>query len=474
MAIAGLASRAASISGRTHNNPGELVASIGFFPLFDVKSHVNATFGIAKALKRRGHRVTYIASLDFEEHIRAQGFEFRPFCPDLFPKGFVALKAAAPAAWKSTRRKLVDALLNGELDETIGGSQLDLLLVDSHIQAVALVANKVGIPTALLSPTLPRARNSAVPPLTHAVIPNSFLSRLKIRFLWYRYDLYRAARSLASVLFNLQTGRIKQMADATGYPREHIDMTGMAPVLTLIPELILCPQAFDFPRPRDKYHHIHYIGAFVDLERKDDTRFPWDRLREDKRLLYCALGTVAYGFDGAREFLQMVIDAVATKPGWQLVISIGEHLDVRDFRATSPDVVIVNDAPQIELLRRASIMINHGGLNSVKESIMCGVPMIIFPWHGKPVNAIRVVYHGMGLMGDVKRVDTGKIRSMIDRIERDPSFKTNTELMRQRFVETEKSSIDVQLIEQLVESARVGKHAPHEESSGYHRLLPLG
>ncbi|MFP5263072.1 MAG: glycosyltransferase [Blastocatellia bacterium] len=424
------------------------MSSIGFFPLPE-PSHVSATFGIAKALKLRGHRVKYIAPLEFEELITNQEFDYIPFCEDLMPKGSYH-RVGTPFTNRELGLKMLQMICKGQLDGVIRHSQLDLFVVDSYAQHMALIGYKIGIPTILMSPTIPRARDPQVPPVMEPIVPKSLLSRLNIRLCWCKHDLAR----LYMAIKGLREQFIKQIAISVNYPLSQIDYRGIYPILKLMPELVLCPQEFDLPRSRaEKF--LHYIGAYTNQQRGESPEFPWEKIKEDKPLIYAALGSLSHRFKEARSFLQTIIDAVAVRQDLQLVLSTGEHLNANDFRRQSSNVILVSRAPQIDILKRADVMITHGGLNSVKECIMQAVPMIVLPWT-KPVNAVRVVYHGLGLMGDVRKVSAKQIQSMIDTILKNPSFRMHAESMREKFIEADRSDLGVKAIE-LVLSARSTK-----------------
>jgi UDP:flavonoid glycosyltransferase YjiC (YdhE family) len=201
------------------------MATIGFFPLQET-SHINATFGLAKQLQARGHRVCYLAPLDFEEYIRVQGLDFIPFSPTLFPKGVQQRIMSTPGTVEKIWERAFGMLCNGELDEVVKNSQFDLLVVDTWAQQMALIAYKVGVPTILLSPTLPAARDIRVPPTTEAIVPDSLLAKLKVRLWWYRYDLQR----LRLYLKNETAGYVqpmKTLAASANYPLRQLDTTGI-------------------------------------------------------------------------------------------------------------------------------------------------------------------------------------------------------------------------------------------------------
>jgi UDP:flavonoid glycosyltransferase YjiC (YdhE family) len=216
------------------------------------------------------------------------------------------------------------------------------------------------------------------------------------------------------------------------------------------PVLILCPREFDFPT-ETKPEHV-YAEASIDLEREEPD-FPWERLRPGKRLLYCSLGSESRRYDSGGRFLQNVIEAAASRPDWQLVLSTGTHLRPGDFERVPPDAVLVSVAPQLKLLGMASLMITHGGLGTLKECIYFGVPMIVFPMsRDQPDNAARVVYHRLGLSGSVGNSTPEKLAGMIDKVESSPIYRASVSAMGEVFRECERSGGAVKVIEEFCSS----------------------
>jgi UDP:flavonoid glycosyltransferase YjiC (YdhE family) len=295
---------------------------------------------------------------------------------------------------------------------------------------------------------VPWSRDPWVPPVTEAIVPKSWISSLRIRASWWKYDLHKTYSRLRG---SRQGEFINAIAASANYPLNEIDYGGLYPSLRLIPELILCPEEFDLPRFKIE-NQVHYVGAYTDLQRKDGTEFPWERIDPDKPLIYCSLGSLSHRFKEARTLLGVVIDAVTRRYDVQLVLSIGTHLDIEDFNVGAPNVILVNQAPQIAILERADIMITHGGFNSVKECIMLEVPMIVFPW-GKPVNGVRVVYHGLGLMNNVRYVSVAHMQKMIDSILETPSFRMRTKAMRKTFVDTDRANLGVKAVELAISAS---------------------
>jgi UDP:flavonoid glycosyltransferase YjiC (YdhE family) len=143
---------------------------------------------------------------------------------------------------------------------------------------------------------------------------------------------------------------------------------------------------------------------------------------------------------------------VALRPDWQLVLGTGANLSVTDFHSIPSNALLVNFVPQLEMLKRASIMITHGGFNSIKECIFFGVPMIVFPIiRDHPAITARVVYHGLGLRGNLQNASVEQIHQLIKRIDQDPSFKTRVEAMGREFRRIEELESASQIIQAVVD-----------------------
>jgi zeaxanthin glucosyltransferase len=103
--------------------------------------------------------------------------------------------------------------------------------------------------------------------------------------------------------------------------------------------------------------------------------FPWDRLTGEP-LIYASMGTI---MNGRTDVFRTIATGVANHRGTQLVLSIGDRLDPKEIGPVAGNAIIVNEAPQLELLKRASVCITHAGLNPVLESLAQGVPQLAIP-----------------------------------------------------------------------------------------------
>ena len=429
---------------------------------FHWASDLNPTFALARKLLNRGHHVHYLCIPDTETRIRSQGFDFTSIFSRAFPEGTLAKQSESEAQGKryglaEFRDRLqgtCELLRKGELDRATRHLQPDLLLTSSGTPWVGIAACRTGIPVISFSSILISVEDSAVPPFKTNLIPkHTLLSRLRTWFEWRKLFFHRR---LYSGDWDI-SGDLKKLARHFGYPISKIDFRVETWPRLLLPELVFFPEQLDFPRSR-KPEGAFFIEASVDIERRDSD-FPWDRVDEDKPLVYCTLGSLLpFKFPArASWFFQMFMDAMAQRPSLQGVVTVGNYLKAEEFNC--PDnVFIASVAPQVEVLKRASLMISHAGVTGVKESAFMGVPMLLMPVsYDEFGNAARIVYHGLGARLWLKEVSTLELTRLIDRVLEDSSYSARAKIMSEKLSNLEQQSPAVEIIEDMLRHKDVQK-----------------
>lgn len=144
-------------------------------------------------------------------------------------------------------------------------------------------------------------------------------------------------------------------------------------------------------------------------------------LSTGRQLLYISMGTVAtgdktwnfpigaFGRDNGladctgKQLTQHVFrscfESVGEDDNFLVIMSLGPQGDALEGLPPVPSNFIVRSAvPQLEVLRRSSAFLTHGGANSMHESLLFGVPMAVVPVFGdQPTNADSVAHCGAGL-----------------------------------------------------------------------------
>ena len=430
-----------------------------FMP-FHWASDMNPTFALARKLLDRGHRVHYLGIPDIAERIRSQGFDFSPVFSRAFPEGALAKQYESEAQGKlygvtefmARFRKTCEHLREGELDRATRQLHPDLYLISSGTPWVGIAACQTGVPVICFSSTLISVEDSTVPPFNTDLIPrDTALSRLRTWLEWKKLFLRRRLFSRAWDI----SEDLKTLARHCGYPPAKIDFRVETWPRLLLPELVFFPKDLDFPRARNPDGAV-FIEAAVDIERRDGD-FPWAWLDDDKRLVYCTLGTVVPFKAPSRvaQFFQMFMDAMAKRPAFQGVVTISNYLNAGDFNCPA-NVLIVSEAPQVEVLKRASLMVSHGGVTGLKESAFMGVPMLLIPIHYDEFgNAARVVYHRLGARLQLKEVSAFELGRLIDSVLTDSSYSARAKLMSEKLVKLERQSPGVAIIEDTLSGEKL-------------------
>lgn len=118
---------------------------------------------------------------------------------------------------------------------------------------------------------------------------------------------------------------------------------------------------------------------------------------------------------------------------WQFVLHVGDCQEADKLGPPGPNLLIHKRVPQLALLRKASVMVTHGGLNSIMECIHFGVPMVIVPGlRDQPGNAARAVHHGIAVTAGMARITPEKLVNLIARAMVDTGIRQGLASMQQK------------------------------------------
>ncbi|CAD6874522.1 nucleotide disphospho-sugar-binding domain-containing protein [Methylomonas fluvii] len=433
------------------------MAAIIFF-VHPIAGSVNASLRTARELKLLGHDIYFLGLSRCKKFVPINDFNFIPLFESWFPGEDKIKEEESFVFWRKIgqRRKnikhiemFLDALIAGEDKEFYDVvRQINpkiMVVVATHYDSFiwALLAYTTGINTIYLHDTLCGTQSTRVPPITTGIIPGeSIIEQFKIILSWKKYLFNRLAKDViySSVLksqLSVKTGLVK-LCKHYKYPLKLIDISTdmLAPKLKL-PELVLCPKEFDFYDVERVGRY--YVGASIDLHRKQPS-FSWEKVDTGKPLIYCALGSLNFLSKQERiGFFQIILDTAKQHQEWSWIVAVGDQLDDKSFIDISDNVVLVKTAPQLNVLKKTAIMINHGGTNTIKECILFGVPMIVFPLafdhYG---NAARVAYQGLGLKGNMSKLTSSKLTFMIMQIQKNPYYRMQIKIMQKKFEEADR------------------------------------
>jgi MGT family glycosyltransferase len=110
----------------------------------------------------------------------------------------------------------------------------------------------------------------------------------------------------------------------------------------------------------------------------------------------------------------------------QLVISLGGSAKPESLPDLPGNPLIVEYAPQLKLLEKATLMITHAGMNTTMECVKNGVPMVAIPVaNDQPGVAARIAWTGAGEVLPLSRLNVPRLRAAIQQVLTQDSYKNN-------------------------------------------------
>jgi len=221
------------------------------------------------------------------------------------------------------------------------------------------------------------------------------------------------------------------------------------------------PKCLDLPRS-GLPSNFHYAGPFANRAARPHAEFPWSHL-DGRPVIYMSLGTTR----NVQAFVFQLVSEACRDLDLQLVISLGGRFDPNTFHDLPGNPLVTKYAPQLELVRLATIVITHGGPNTVFETLMEGKPMVAIPLaHDQPAIAARLARLGIAEVLPVMRLTVVKIRGAVTRVMNDPTYRCAAVKMQAELHSLHglQRAVDVieETIEKLTANPRHGSAADHD------------
>ncbi|CAM01646.1 MGT family glycosyltransferase [Saccharopolyspora erythraea NRRL 2338] len=371
--------------------------------------HVNPLLGVAAELRSRGHRVAWagphpvVAELETERDVYAAG-DGDQFAVDKRPgglRGFAALRFL----WESYLIPLADAMVEG-VEAAVRDFSPDALVVDQQALAGAVVAARTGLPWATSASTSSELTD-----------PLGSLSKV------------------AEWIEDLQDGlRLRHGLEP-----------GTGQDLRFSPRMVVVfsTEALAGPPAVPVAGELHYVGPSLAgrCERDAaavsglrgmiwDRGVDWGRFDPAKPLVLVTLGTANADVSGrflgecARALGDLAdqVQGVVADPAGMLAGSAPPH------------VLVPRRIPQLALIRRAALVVCHGGHNTVCESLGFGVPLVVAPIRDdQPVLAQQVVDAGVGRRLRFDRASAADVGEAVLHVLGEPEYARQAQRLQESF-----------------------------------------
>ncbi len=358
------------------------------FVLFEGGGNVPPMLGLARRLVERGHHVRVIGEPANEAEIKAAGCEFTPYtrAPHRFDKSAESTfmddylgKTPIYALFRFIDRVLAGPALEYAQDvlEELERRPVDLVVVNEFLFGGLFAAEKLGIPSVMVTPGIYNFYAPGLPPpgMTPLSGPAGWLRDKGYGMMFKRI--------VAHAVPGLRRARQGLGLDPAIDPLDYM--------AKLERSLVLTSPAFEFPARFSA--NIRLTGPVIDDPALvEPWQSPW--AEDDERPLVVVSFSTTYQAHEA--ILQRVIDACAELPVRALV-TVGPAIDPARLRAT-PNVVLRRYISHAQVFPYAAAVVTHAGHGTVIRALAAGVPLVCIPvGRDQPGNAARVAARGAGL-----------------------------------------------------------------------------
>ena len=337
--------------------------------LFNIPAtgHVNPSLPIVTELVKRGEEVLYVNSEEYRPKVEDTGASFMAY-PDLGDFQRLMEEDAAEGNLPRNMRDLLrlTAQITPFASDLIKKEKPDLIIFDTLARWGYLAAKQSNLPHISFCSTF------VVNPTDMPPLPASALLDMVAKMM-------RVIPSYVSDSWKM----FRQQGIFPGFLLDAVMSTG---------DITLVFTSRQFQPNSEKFDESYkFIGTSL-ASRPSDSDFPLSELSEAP-ITYISLGTLAQNPD----FLKKCYQAFADFEG-QFVLSAGKNTHIAELGTIPDNFIVRNFVPQLEILERASAFITHGGLNSIHEGLVYGVPMIAVPHQiEQAIVALQLQTQGAGV-----------------------------------------------------------------------------
>jgi zeaxanthin glucosyltransferase len=393
------------------------------FVSLPVSGHLNPMISLAVRVKSLGNEVSLISVPDAENRARAAGLHFIAVGVEHFPLGITREVEKAHSTkgredgleYAFGLMAMVTSAILRPLENLLQAGQFDGVVFDTYQAYLELAAMALNIPYVHVANAAPFDVSGDTP----------------LCFFEWKQEPGEDARHR-----NLQGVDIfrrllePSVAVAKEYAKEKnltIDWEDIASTRSKLAWITQMPEAFDLLPENSQGRSLYHTGPFVDARDRPSIDFAWERIG-DLPLVYASMGTLQ---NGVERVFRDIIGVAAQLKQLQFVVALGNQLDPAGFEPLPSNVLLVVNAPQLDLLKRAVLCITHAGLNTVLESLTNGVPLVALPvTNDQPGVAIRIAAKGVGEFISPSDLSVDVLVDTVLKVLSDSRYRVNATAMK--------------------------------------------
>lgn len=363
--------------------------------------HVNPTRAVVRELVEMGEQITYFCGEEFRTKIEPCGASFESYesisSQDLSysPKEAGNLFLLAAVVLEMT------CLLLPALEARVRALKPDYIIHDALSVWGKSIATMLNLPAIC------------------SVTAFAFSPRMSLTSVDFTREIFRMFLSEGRALWRFQRSA-QQLKHDWGLKRP-----GFVEALTNEESLnIVYTSSMFQPMSRAFGTSFRFVGPSVCAE-TDNREFPF-KLPDGKNLVYISLGTIFHEDDA---FYRVCFNAFQNADCF-VVVSVGTKTSLERLGPSPANFCVQARVPQLQVLSRAGVFVTHGGMNSVSESLLCGVPMVVIP-RGADQYAVadRVRKLRAGVRLRRSQATAASLRSAVEQLLRNGTYRENCRLI---------------------------------------------
>lgn len=407
-------------------------------------SHLNVMAALGYELQQRGHQATLIGFLDAKPKALAAGLGFRAIGEANFPPGAsqASLAKLGELSGMAALRYTIDLFkttteaLFKEAPLVFQETGVEFLLIDQTSLGGSTLAEALDLPFISICAALMINRDPDIPPFNTG-------------WSYHNAGWARLRNQLGYKLIDNLKKPISQLLD------DYRQQWGLSPLKdpnNAYSKLAqICQQPAEFEYPRSSLPNcFHFTGPLSNPLSREPVDFPYEKLT-GKPLIYASLGTIQNQLLDSFQIMAKACQDLDV----QLVISLGGGATPDSLPPLPGAPLVVEFAPQLELLKRAALTITHAGMNTVLESLSNGVPMVAIPIaNDQPGVAARIAWTGTGEVIPLKRLTVDRLRSAIQQVLTENRYKHNAQRLQRAIQQAGGLKRAADIIEQVVATGK--------------------
>ncbi len=255
------------------------------------------------------------------------------------------------------------------------------------------------------------------------------------------------AVTLVTALTRRKANALRRQFGLAPLPGGVNEFTGTLP-------LYLVPSAPEFDNcRRDLPPSVRYVGPCLWDKHGGDPPPAW--LRQVPKDKPCVIVDEGSLFTREPRVLELAARGLAGLPLTAVLLAgNGRDPAALNLGPLASNVTLQPNAPLSDVLPLASAFVTNGNSESVLAALLAGLPMVVLPsiWDQAEL-AWRVQETGVGLRLSPWRATPGRMRSAVETVLREPSFRQNAGHMRNALARYKGPACAAELIEDLVGSS---------------------